>query len=436
MPENLSNVPLAERVRPKNVEDLVGQQHVMGKEGILRKALEKGMMFSCVLYGPPGCGKSSIAELIRKHVDAEFFFFSGALHGANDIKQAMNRAQEMKRYGKQTIIFIDEIHRLNKAQQDLLLSKVEDGTITLIGATTENPSFEIIPPLLSRCRVIFLKPLSNEELIKIMKRAIIVDEKIASYEINVTDEVFQAIAQMSQGDARFALNTLEIAIEAARGMNQKIVDFNVLQASSGYKPHGYRKEEHYDFASAFIKSLRGSDPDAALYYMARMIDSGEDPMFIARRMIILASEDIGLADPMALLVATSAAQAVEYVGLPECALNLAQAAIYLAAAPKSNSVYLALEKAKDVAKRSTGVQVPLFLRNPVTKLMKNSGYGEEYIYPHETGGFVKRSYMPDELSRIKIYTPKSIGKEENIKKRLEELWGKEKYSKGEDDEEG
>lgn len=425
-------VPLAERVRPKSLDDLIGQQHVMGKEGVLRKALEKGTVFSCILYGPPGCGKSSIAELIRKYVNAEFYSFSGALHGANEIKQAMNRAQEMKRYGKQTVIFIDEIHRLNKAQQDLLLSKVEDGTITLIGATTENPSFEVIPPLLSRCRVIFLKPLSNEELIKIMKRALVVDQRVASYGVSVTDEVLQAIAQLSQGDARFALNTLEIAVETAKTTNEKVLDLKTLQTSTSYKPQGYRKEEHYDFASAFIKSLRGSDPDAALYYMARMIESGEDPMFIARRMIILASEDIGLAEPMALLVATSAAQAVEYVGLPECILNLAQAVIYLAAAPKSNSVYLAVEKARKIAKESAAVQVPLFLRNPVTKLMKDSGYGDGYIYPHEAGGFVKRSYMPQELKKIKIYIPKEIGKEVNIKKKLEELWGKEKYSQEEE----
>ncbi len=430
-PQTDEHKPLAERVRPKTLDDLVGQQHVMGKDGILRKALEKGSIFSCILYGPPGCGKSSIAELIKKYVNAEFYSFSGALHGAAEIKQAMNRALEMRRYGKQTVVFIDEIHRLNKAQQDLLLSKVEDGTITLIGATTENPSFEIIPPLLSRCRVIFLKPLSNEDLVRIMKRALVVDQKIASYEISVNDDVLESIALLSQGDARFALNTLEMAIETAKSMNEKVLDLKTLQASTSYKPQGYRSEEHYDFASAFIKSLRGSDPDAALYYMMRMIESGEDPMFIARRMVILASEDIGLAEPMALLVAVSAAQAVEYVGLPECVLNLAQAAIYLASAPKSNSVYMAVETARNVAKQSTNLQVPLFLRNPVTKLMKSAGYGDGYIYPHEVGGFVKRSYMPDELRKIRIYVPKEIGKEVNIKKKLEELWGKEKYSQEE-----
>ncbi|MFN4190924.1 MAG: replication-associated recombination protein A [Pseudothermotoga sp.] len=430
-PQMDENKPLAERVRPKNIEDLVGQNHVMGKDGILRKALEKGTIFSCILYGPPGCGKSSIAELIRKYVNAEFYAFSGALHGAAEIKQAMNRAQEMRRYGKQTVVFIDEIHRLNKAQQDLLLSKVEDGTITLVGATTENPSFEIIPPLLSRCRVIFLKPLSNDDLVRIMKKALVVDQKIANYGISVNEEVFESIAQLSQGDARFALNALEMAIETAKNMNEKVLDSKVLQASTSYKPQGYRSEEHYDFASAFIKSLRGSDPDAALYYMMRMIEAGEDPKFIARRMVILASEDIGLAEPMALLVAVAAAQAVEYVGLPECVLNLTQAAIYLAAAPKSNSVYLAVQAAKEIAKQSANLQVPLFLRNPVTKMMKNVGYGDGYIYPHEVGGFVKRSYMPDELRKIKIYVPKEIGKEVNIKKRLEELWGKEKYSQEE-----
>ncbi len=422
-----TDAPLAERVRPKSLDDLIGQTHVMGKDGILRKALQKGTIFSCILYGPPGCGKSSIGELIRRYVDAEFYLLSGALHGANEIKQMLNRAQEMKKYGRQTVLFIDEIHRLNKAQQDVLLSKVEDGTIILVGATTENPSFEVIPPLLSRCRVIFLKPLSNEELIQIMKRALIVDEKISSYNISVTDDVLMTIAGMSQGDARFALNTLEMAIENARISKISVVDLQKLQSLIGSKAAGYRKEDHYDFASAFIKSLRGSDPDAALYYMMRMIELGEDPRFIARRMVILASEDVGLADPMALLVAVSAAQAVEHVGLPECVLNLAEAAIYLAAAPKSNSVYLAVERAKKIVKQSANVQVPLFLRNPVTKMMKDAGYGEGYVYPHEVGGFVRRSYLPDELKRLKIYIPKEIGKEVNIKKRLVELWGEEKY---------
>ncbi|AEH50232.1 replication-associated recombination protein A [Pseudothermotoga thermarum] len=434
MDQRPSDAPLAERVRPKDLDDLVGQSHVMGKDGILRKALEKGTIFSCILYGPPGCGKSSIGELIRKYVNAEFYMLSGAFHGANEIKQILTRAQEMKKYGKQTVLFIDEIHRLNKSQQDVLLSKVEDGTIILVGATTENPSFEIIPPLLSRCRVIFLKPLSNDELVQIMKRALLVDEKISSYNITVIDNALKAIAQMSQGDARFALNTLEMAVENARIFNLSVVDVENLQKLIGSKAASYSKEDHYDFASAFIKSLRGSDPDAALYYMIRMIESGEDPRFIARRMVILASEDIGLADPMALLVAIAAAQAVEYVGLPECVLNLAQAAIYLAAAPKSNSVYLAVERAKRIVKQTANVQVPLFLRNPVTKLMKEAGYGEGYIYPHEAGGFVKRNYLPDELKKVKIYIPKEIGKEVKIKKRLMELWGEEKY-KGEDQSE-
>ncbi len=432
--QKIGNLPLAERVRPKDLDDLIGQGHVMGKEGILRKALEKGTIFSCILYGPPGCGKSSIGELIRRYVDAEFYLLSGALHGANEIKQVLNRAQEMKKYGKQTVLFIDEIHRLNKAQQDVLLSRVEDGTITLVGATTENPSFEIIPPLLSRCRVIFLKPLSNEELIQIMRRAMIIDEKISSYNIAVNDDVLMMIAQMSQGDARFALNTLEMAIENARVSKISVIDLQRFQNLVGSKAAGYRKEDHYDFASAFIKSLRGSDPDAALYYMTKMIELGEDPRFIARRMVILASEDIGLADPMALLVAVSAAQAVEYVGLPECILNLAQAAIYLAAAPKSNSVYLAVERSKKIVKQSMNIQVPLFLRNPVTKLMKDAGYGEGYVYPHEMGGFVRRSYLPEELKKLKIYIPKEIGKEATIKKRLIELWGEEKYKEVENDE--
>ena len=417
--------PLAERLRPKNFDELVGQEHVMGEDGVLRKVLQRGRVFSCILYGPPGSGKSSIAELIRRSVDAEFFALNGASHGVTELKQVISRAEELKKYGRQTVLFIDEIHRLNKSQQDHLLSRVEDGSIVLVGATTENPSFEIIPPLLSRCRVIFLKPLSKENLIQILKRALVVDERLSKMNISVGEEVLQFIADISRGDARFALNTLEIALEMAETKNMNSLDLDLVKSSSGYKSETYRKtaDEHYDFASAFIKSLRGSDPDAALYYMVRMIEAGEDPKFIARRMIVLASEDIGLADPMALLLAVSAFSAVEYVGLPECVLNLAEAAVYLSAAPKSNSIYKAVQRAKGVVERSRGVQVPLFLRNPATNFMKDAGYGQGYEYPHDFGGFVKKTYMPEELRNVTIYAPGDTGKESLVKKRLSQLWG-------------
>ncbi|WP_448517629.1 replication-associated recombination protein A [Pseudothermotoga sp.] len=423
--------PLAERMRPKDLDELVGQEHVLGENGVLRRALESGSIFSCILYGPPGCGKSSIAELIKKYVDAEFHSLSGSLHGAAEIKQMLSRAQELKKYGKRTILFIDEIHRLNKTQQDLLLSRVEDGTIVLIGATTENPSFEIIAPLLSRCRVIQLKPLTTEDLLKIMKRAVERDELFRRSQVEIEEEVLSYIAKESNGDARYALNTLETIVEATLSKGLKKLRLQDLAELSPSKVLTYTEENHYDLASAFIKSLRGSDPDAALYYMVRMLESGEDPRFIARRMIILASEDVGLADPFALVIAVSAAQAVEHVGMPECALNLAEAAIYLATAPKSNSTYEALSRAKELVEKTKDAEVPLFLRNPVTKLMKNMGYGKGYIYPHDVGGFVRRSYMPEGLEDVRLYVPKDVGKESSIKKRLEQLWGKRE---GEDDE--
>ncbi|MEN3007679.1 replication-associated recombination protein A [Pseudothermotoga sp.] len=411
-------------MRPKSLEELVGQDHVLGSDGILRRALLSGSMFSCILYGPPGCGKSSIAELIKKYVDAEFYSLSGSLHGAAEIKQVLSRAQELKKYGRQTVLFIDEIHRLNKAQQDVLLSRVEDGTIVLVGATTENPSFEIIAPLLSRCRVIQLKPLSQEDLIKIIKRALEKDELLSRSGVEVEEGILSQIAREANGDARYALNTLETLIEVAQARGMKKLRLEDLATFATSKQLAYTQEDHYDLASAFIKSLRGSDPDAALYYMVKMLEGGEDPMFIARRMIILASEDIGLADPFALVVAVSAAQAVEYVGMPECALNLAEAVIYLASAPKSNSVYEALSRTKELVEKTKDVEVPLFLRNPVTKMMRDAGYGKGYIYPHEVGGFVKRSYMPEGFENIKLYIPKDVGKESSIKKRLEQLWGK------------
>jgi putative ATPase len=423
--------PLAERMRPKDLNELVGQDHVLGENGVLRRALESGSIFSCILYGPPGCGKSSIAELIKKYVDAEFHSLSGSLHGAAEIKQLLSRAQELKKYGKRTILFIDEIHRLNKAQQDLLLSRVEDGTIVLIGATTENPSFEIIAPLLSRCRVIQLKPLTTEDLLKIMKRAVERDELFKRSGVEIEEGVLAYIAKESNGDARYALNTLETIVEATLSKGLKKLRLEDLATLSPSKVLTYTEENHYDLASAFIKSLRGSDPDAALYYMVRMLESGEDPRFIARRMIILASEDIGLADPFALVIAVSAAQAVEHVGMPECALNLAEAAIYLATAPKSNSTYEALSRAKELIEKTKDAEVPLFLRNPVTKLMKNMGYGKGYVYPHDAGGFVRRSYMPEGLEDVRLYVPKDVGKESSIKKRLEQLWGK---MEGEHDE--
>lgn len=423
-----SNAPLADRMRPESLEEFVGQEELIGKGKLLRQAIESGELPSMIFWGPPGSGKTTLARIIAKMTKSEFVQFSATEAGVKDLREIIKKAKESRKfYNKKTILFIDEIHRWNKAQQDSFLSYVEKGIITLIGATTENPSFEVIAPLLSRSRVYILKPLSPENLQVIIKRALKDKEKgLGKFNVKLDQKAEEILIQASNGDARIVLNALELAVKTARyadkrgssprfssGPNTRInaeeiliVDKKLIEEALQHKALMYDKagDEHYNVISAFIKSLRGSDPDAALYWLARMLEAGEDPRFIARRMVILASEDIGNKDPMALVIANAAAHAVEYVGLPEAELNLAQAAIYLAKAPKSNASYMALLKAKEDVKKTLNLSVPLHLRNAPTPLMKELGYGKGYKYSHdfdEEEG--KQDYLPEELKGRKYY---------------------------------
>jgi len=430
--------PLSERLRPEHFDDVVGQYHLTGKNGIIRKALEKRKLFSMILYGAPGTGKTTIGHLIEKNLpdNHEYLYFSATSQRTGELKQLFQRAEQLKRYGTQMVLFVDEIHRLNKAQQDIFLPVTEKGTIILIGATTENPSFEVNPALLSRCRLIILKELKTEDLTKLLKKAIHKDRIIQEYDLNIEEEVLKVIAESAGGDARIALNLLDTLCDTAHALKRKAIDVEFLREFSVLPGGRYTKkgEEHYDLASAFIKSMRGSDPDASVYYMLRMLEGGEDPKFLARRMIIFASEDIGLADPMALVVANAAFQAVEKVGLPECSLNLTEAAIYLSIAPKSNAVIRARNAAFKVIREKPNVPVPLKLRNPVTKMMKKLGYGKDYQYPHDKGGFTREMYLPKELSQMVFYEPGNTGHERKVKERLLSLWKGLKRYRGDKNE--
>jgi putative ATPase len=417
--------PLAERMRPKDLDEIVGQRHLLGKDKPLRKILEKGEIFSMILWGPPGSGKTTLAMLIAKYTNAHFVSFSAVTSGIPEIRKVIKEANyEEKVRGRRTILFVDEIHRFNKAQQDAFLPYVEKGKIILIGATTENPSFEVIAPLLSRCKVFVLNQLAPEEIKTILRRALVREEGLKKFQPVVNEKILNYIAIISNGDARQALNILEMATMSAEPKNGKrIITKKLIEEIVERKFLLYDKkgEEHYNLISAFIKSIRGSDPDAGLYWLARMLEAGEDPLFIARRLVILASEDIGNADPQALIIANAAKEAVEFVGLPECSLALAQAVIYLALAPKSNSVYLAYQKAKDDALNTPTEPVPLHLRNPATPLMRRLGYGKDYQYPHDfPEGKLEQEYLPKRLKGRRYYEPKDIGKEKEIKRRLEE----------------
>lgn len=378
----MEHAPLAERMRPRRLDEVVGQEHLVGEDGILSKALASGMMPSMILWGPPGVGKTTLARLVAERLQRPFHTLSAISSGVKDVREVIEKASTGGLFQRSAILFIDEIHRFSKAQQDSLLGAVEKGTITLIGATTENPSFEVIGALLSRCQVYVLKPLAEEDLMAILQRAIAGDEAIKEKRIALKET--SALMRASGGDARRLLNTFELCVQATSGDDVVITDALVKQVvQSNAARYDKQGEQHYDIISAFIKSVRGGDPDAAVYWLARMVEGGEDPMFIARRLVILASEDIGLANPNALVIATAAMQAASMVGWPESRIILSECAIYLATSAKSNSAYMAISNAQEEVRRSGDLPVPLHLRNAPTKLMKDLGHGKGYVYSHD-----------------------------------------------------
>lgn len=425
--------PLADRMRPENLEDFLGQGHLVGPGRVLRKMIEADEPASMIFWGPPGVGKTTLARIIARESRAAFFGISAVMAGLAEVRKILDQARASRKgLGRRTILFIDEIHRFNKAQQDALLHSVEDGTVILIGATTENPSFEVIAPLLSRCRVYNLESLEEETILRIVDRALETDPDLLAKRCSMAVHVKKALAGLSGGDARIALNALELCVRLTPEKDGKTtLTMDVVKEAMQKQSLLYDKQGdlHYDTISAFIKSLRGSDPDAAVYWMARMLEAGEDPLFIARRMVILASEDVGNADPQALVVASAAFQSVHAVGMPEARIILSQAATYLASAPKSNAAYAAIrEAAADVKKTSTEA-VPLHLRNAPTPLMAEMGYARGYAYAHDhKGGFVEQDYLPPKLKDRIYYRPKDIGAEKGIKERLESWWARRRKS--------
>ena len=417
----MSLPPLAERMRPQKLDDLVGQQQLTGQDSILRNAIASGKIPSLILWGPPGVGKTTVAIIIANAVQKPFFQLSAISSGVKDIRDAI----EMAKKSAGAILFIDEIHRFNKSQQDALLGAVEKGIITLIGATTENPSFEVNSALLSRCQVYVLKALDNDSLIALLQKALAEDETLKTR--NIVLQEYDALLNISGGDARKLLNLLELTADTL-GMNAVITDAMVMKvAQQRVALYDKQGEQHYDIISAFIKSMRGSDPNAAVYWLARMIEGGEDVKFIARRMVIFASEDIGNANPNALLLAVSAFQAVNMIGYPESNLILSQCAIYLATSVKSNTSTIAINEAQNAVKKFGDLPVPLHLRNAATALLKKLDYGKEYAYPHNyEGNFVEVQYLPDEIHSTAFYHPGKNAKEEEIRKFLKTRW-KDKY---------
>ncbi len=419
--------PLPERMRPHSLDGYVGQQHLIGRGCILRNMIESGNLSSFILWGPPGVGKTTLSHIIAKSLGREFFTLSAVSSGVKEVREVIEKARSNSLFsnGLSPILFIDEIHRFNKAQQDALLGAVEDGTIVLIGATTENPSFEVITPLLSRCQVFVLKSLGKDDLQQLLERALSNDEILRHKDITVAET--DALFRHSAGDARKLLNILEIVVGSFAGGGPVLIDNRTVTSCLQENTAIYDKggEMHYDIISAFIKSVRGSDPNAAVYYLARMLDGGEDPLFIARRLCILAAEDVGLANPNALLLANSTFQIVHTIGMPEARIPLAECTIYLASSAKSNSAYMAINEALAVAKDTQMASVPLYLRNAPTKLMEELGYSDGYKYAHDyPGHFADLEFMPAELSGKKFYEPADNRQEDALRARLENLWPK------------
>lgn len=418
--------PLAERMRPTSLDDYVGQSHLVAKGGVIRRMLESGRVSSFILWGPPGVGKTTLAKIIAHQLEVPFYTLSAVTSGVQDVRDVIEQAKKKTLFSSERspILFIDEIHRFSKSQQDSLLGAVEEGTVTLIGATTENPSFEVIRPLLSRCQVYTLEELGKDDLRTLLHKAIMEDVELRKKHIEIREDTL--LLRYSGGDARKLFNILELVVDATPGDDVVVTDELVKQCLS-QTPAAYDKggEMHYDIISAFIKSIRGSDPDAAIYWLARMIDGGEDPVFIARRLVISASEDIGLANPNALLLANAAFDAVAKIGWPEGRIPLAEATVYLATSPKSNSSYMAINNALAEAKNSGNLPVPLHLRNAPTKLMKELGYHEGYKYAHDyPGNFVHQQYLPNALSGSMFWTPQNNPAEDKMRSRMERLWNR------------
>ena len=419
--------PLPERMRPRSLDGYVGQRHLIGEGCILRNMIDNGNLSSFILWGPPGVGKTTLSHIVAKSLGREFYTLSAVSSGVKEVREVIDRARSNSIFaqGASPILFIDEIHRFNKSQQDALLGAVEDGTIVLIGATTENPSFEVITPLLSRCQVFVLKSLGKDDLQSLLNRAITEDELLKHREIEVVET--DALFRYSAGDARKLLNILEIVVNSFPAGAKVLIDNRKVTSCLQENIAIYDKggEMHYDVISAFIKSVRGSDPNAAVYYLARMLDGGEDPLFIARRLCILAAEDVGLANPNALLLANSTFQIVHSIGMPEARIPLSECTIYLASSPKSNSAYMAINEALAVAKETQTSSVPLYLRNAPTKLMDELGYGDGYKYAHDyPGHFTDLEFMPSDLAGRKFYEPADNKHEEGLRSRLESLWPK------------
>ncbi len=421
--------PLAERMRPRTLDDYVGQQHLVGQGAVLRKMIDAGRLSSFILWGPPGVGKTTLAQIVAGMLKVPFYTLSAVTSGVKDVRDVVERAQKSRFFGTgpSPILFIDEIHRFSKSQQDSLLGAVERGIVTLIGATTENPSFEVIRPLLSRCQLYVLQPLEAADLLKLLQRAIAQDVVLSEKHIELKET--EALLRYSGGDARKLLNILELVVDAESTMQDIVVTNELVLSRLQQNPLAYDKdgEMHYDIISAFIKSIRGSDPDAALYWLARMIEGGEDPKFIARRLVISAAEDIGLANPNALLLANAAFDAVQKIGWPEGRIPLAEATVYLATSAKSNSAYLGVDAALAVVRQTGNLPVPLHLRNAPTKLMKDLGYSDGYLYPHDyPNHFVEQQYMPDQLAGHRLWQGQHNPAEEKLIQRMSACWGERK----------